>query len=269
MSTQNEIIFHQIRNCTTKLTYSGLNILIDPFFTPKGYYPGFELAPTVEMKKIRIPLNDLPISIEEILKDLDACIITHTHADHWDEYTAKFIPKYIPIFVQNSRDKKLISSQGFTDVRVVGINTPFKGITITKIPGQHGSDEMLSDPKIAENSGDSMQFVLKAPGQKTLYVSGDTVWNELVELAFNKHKPDIIVINAPQATYDGLIGSTMMGVDDVKKCYEFCKNAKIITTHMNSFPHCLCTIEKMKKFIEENKMQDRVVAPEDGEILKF
>ena len=59
MSTQNEIIFHQIRNCTTKLTYSGLNILIDPFFTPKGYYPGFELAPTVEMKKIRIPLNDL------------------------------------------------------------------------------------------------------------------------------------------------------------------------------------------------------------------
>ena len=55
-------------------------------------------------------------------------------------------------------DKKIISSQGFTDIRVVGVNTPFKGITITKIPGQHGNDEMISDPIHAENCGDSMQF---------------------------------------------------------------------------------------------------------------
>ena len=25
----------------------------------------------------------------------------------------------------------------------------------------------------------------------------------------------------------------------------------------------------MKKFVEENKLQDRVIVPEDGEILKF
>ena len=269
MATENQIIFQQIRNSTNKLTYSGLNILIDPFLTPKGYYPGFEMAPTVEMKKIRIPVNDLPIPIEQILKDLDAVIITHTHSDHWDEYTSKLIPKYIPIFVQNPGDKKIIASQGFTDVRVVGINTPFKGITITKIPGQHGCEEMLSNPTLAEVSGDSMQFVLRAPGQKTFYVSGDTIWNELVELALNKYKPDIIVLNAPQAAYDGLKGSSVMGPEDVKKCYEFCKEAKIIPVHMNSLPHCLCTIEKMKKFVEENKMQDRVLVPEDGEILKF
>ena len=47
MATENQIIFQQIRNSTNKLTYSGLNILIDPFLTPKGYYPGFEMAPTV------------------------------------------------------------------------------------------------------------------------------------------------------------------------------------------------------------------------------
>ena len=40
----------------------------------------------------------------------------------------------MPIFVQNPGDKKIISSQGFTDIRVIGVNTPFKGITITKIP---------------------------------------------------------------------------------------------------------------------------------------
>ena len=50
------------------------------------------------------------------------------------------IPKEIPIFVQNASDKKVVVDQGFKDVRVVGVNTPFKGITITKTGAQHGSD---------------------------------------------------------------------------------------------------------------------------------
>ena len=41
---------------------------------------------------------DLPISMEEILKNLDAVIVTHTHYDHWDEYAEKLIPKHVPIF---------------------------------------------------------------------------------------------------------------------------------------------------------------------------
>ena len=122
MSKKNDIIFHQIRNCTTKLTYAGVNILIDPFLVPKGFYPWLDIAPTPEQKKIRVPMNDLPISINEILKGIQAVIITHTHIDHWDDYAVKYIPKNTPIFVQNPGDKQLISSQGFTDVRVVGVN---------------------------------------------------------------------------------------------------------------------------------------------------
>ena len=201
-----------------------MNFLIDPFFTPKGYYPGLDICPTPEMKKVRTPMVDLPVSIEEILKDIVAVLVTHTHVDHWDEYSAKFIPKDFPIFVQNAGDKKLIANQGFTDVRVLGINVPFKGITLTKIPGQHGDDAILSDTKIAEFFGDSMGFVFKAPGQKTVYFSGDTVWYEYVELALKKHKPDIIVINGALTRYEGFSGSSMMGPDDVKKIYEICKD---------------------------------------------
>ena len=269
MTTETEIIFHHIRNCTEVLTYTGLNILVDPFFTPKGYYPAYDKCPIEEGKTVRLPTVDLPIPIEEIIKDLEACIITHTHFDHWDDYTAKYIPKYIPIFVQNSADKKLVVNQGFTDVRVVGINTPFKGITITKTRGQHGTDEMYSDVNIAENYGESMGFVFKAPGQKSVYFAGDTILHDYVEIALKKHNPDIIVVNAAQAEYEGLVGSSMMGPEDVKKIYEMCPNAKTIPVHMNSFCHTLCTVEKMKKFVEENKMQDRVIVPVDGEIIKF
>ena len=94
----NQLIYHHIRNATAKLNYSGLKILVDPYFTPKGYYPGFELCPTLEGKKARIPLIALPVPIEEIIKEIDCIIITHTHSDHWDEYTDKYIPKYIPIY---------------------------------------------------------------------------------------------------------------------------------------------------------------------------
>ncbi len=55
-------------------------------------------------------MNDLPISINEILKGIQAVIITHTHIDHWDDYAVKYIPKNTPIFVQNPGDKQLISS---------------------------------------------------------------------------------------------------------------------------------------------------------------
>ena len=77
------------------------------------------------------------------------------------------------------------------------------------------------------------------------------------------------MVNAAQAVYEGLVGSSMMGPDDVKKIYEMCKESKIIPVHMDCYCHCLCTTEKMKKFVEENKLQDRVLVPCDGEILKF
>jgi len=142
--TSEKIIFHHIRNATDKLTYNGVTILVDPMLSPKAYYPGFENAPTLEQKKTRVPMVDLPIPMDEILKNLDAVIITHTHVDHWDDCAAKVIPKDIPIFVQNASDKKVVADQGFKDVRVVGVNTPFKNITITKTGAQHGSDKCFA-----------------------------------------------------------------------------------------------------------------------------
>ena len=57
---------------------------------------------------------------------------------------------------------------------------------------------MFSDPKLAEFFGESMGFVLKAPGQKSLYFAGDTILHDYVEIALKKYKPDIIIVNAAQ-----------------------------------------------------------------------
>jgi L-ascorbate metabolism protein UlaG (beta-lactamase superfamily) len=96
-----QIIFHHIRNATSKITNAGLKILIDPYFAPK------------DRGKKKFLLIDLPLSIKEIIKDIDAVIVTHLHEDHWDDYASKSIPKKIPIFVQNTEDKKQFNLKDF------------------------------------------------------------------------------------------------------------------------------------------------------------
>lgn len=102
--------YQHIRNATAKIEYAGQTFLIDPFFAPKNSMAGF--AGTYHSAK-RIPLVDLPMPSSQIMKGVDAVIITHTHEDHWDEAAQKAIPKHLPVFVQHEKDAALVRSQGF------------------------------------------------------------------------------------------------------------------------------------------------------------
>ena len=57
---------------------------------------------------------------------------------------------------------------------------------------------MFSDPKLAEFFGESMGFVLKAPGQKSLYFAGDTILHDYVEIALKKYKPILLLLMLPK-----------------------------------------------------------------------
>ena len=71
-----------------------------------------------------------------------------------------------------------------------------------------------------------MGFILRAPGQKTVYFAGDTIWHEYVELEINRYKPDLIVLNAPKARYEGIKGSSVMDPEDVKNVMNLLKLRK-------------------------------------------
>ena len=266
MSNKN-IIYQQIRNATVKIKYHGLTFLVDPYLVPKGASGCFSIAPKPEMKKIKNPMNDLPFPIAEIIKGVDAVIVTHTHGDHWDEDASKNIPTNIPIFVQNELEKNIIQKQGFKDVTIVGIETPFKGITITKKEGNHGTDDVIKH--FGEGFEVCMGFALRAPEEKTVYFTGDTVWTKNFEIAVEKFDPDYIVMNAALPLYEGMEGSSTMGQEDVKKCCDMYKKPKIIVTHLDSMAHCNCTSETIKKFAEENHISDRVIIPKDGETVEL
>lgn len=79
----------QVRNATQLISYAGKKFLVDPMLAKKEAYPGFE---GTARSDIRIPMTELPFDLD-VLLDVDAIIVTHTHPDHWDEAAVAHIPK--------------------------------------------------------------------------------------------------------------------------------------------------------------------------------
>ncbi|WP_373777944.1 MBL fold metallo-hydrolase [Glaesserella sp.] len=260
-----EISYQHIRNATAKIEMAGSTFLVDPYLAPKGSYAGFE--GTINSQK-RNPLIEMAEPVEKVLQGVDAVIVTHTHADHWDEYAQKVLPKTLPIFVQNAGDAQIIRSQGFKDVRVLGKNTEFNQVKLSKTGGQHGTDQMYATPQFAELLGEAMGVVMQADGEKTLYIVGDTIWNEEVEFALNRYKPEIIVMNTGYAQVEGNPDGIIMGKADVAKARQVAPQADIITVHMDAVNHAAVTSDEMRKFVKENKLS-KVAVPKESEVLKY
>ena len=260
-----EISYQHIRNATAKIEMAGSTFLVDPYLAPKGSYAGFE--GTINSQK-RNPLIDMKEPVEKVLEGVDAVIVTHTHDDHWDEYAQKMLPKTLPIFVQNAGDARIIRSQGFKDVRVVGKNTEFNKVKLSKTGGQHGTDQMYAIPQLAELAGEAMGVVMQANGEKTLYIVGDTIWNEEVDFALNRYKPEVIVMNTGYAQLQGFSDSIIMGKADVAKARQAAPKADIITVHMDAVNHATVTSDEMRKFVKENKLS-KVAVPKVGEVLEY
>lgn len=256
----------QIRNATAKIRYAGKTFLLDPLLAKKGAYPGF---PGTFRSNLRNPLVELPMPAKDVMKGVDAVIVSHTHLDHWDGGNNQFIAKSIPLFVQHEADANTIRGQGFTDVRILAKSTVFQGIRLSKTGGKHGTDEMYSKSQLAEALGEAMGIVFQAPGLKTVYVIGDTVWGPEVDQTLAKFRPDVIIINAGDARISGYMGSIIMGKDDVLRAYQAAPNATIIASHMDAVNHMTLSRKELKEHVQQHGIQDRVRIPADGEILNF
>lgn len=266
LAAQEAVQLQQIRNATVKITYADTTFLIDPMLSKKGTYPGFKGSYRSELRN---PLVELPMSEQEVLAGVDAVIVTHTHLDHWDDAAQEFLPKDIPLYTQHQADATLIRSQGFTNVRVLSDKAEFGGVTLSKTGGQHGTDNMYALTEVATLLGDAMGVVFQAPGHKTLYLAGDTIWRDEVDQALAEYEPQVIVLNAGYAMLNGFDASIIMGKEDVLRAVQAAPNATIVATHMDAINHMALSREELKKYVEENNIQDKVEIPEDGVLIDF
>jgi L-ascorbate metabolism protein UlaG (beta-lactamase superfamily) len=214
----------QIRNATVKINYGGKVFLVDPMFAPKDAYKGFKGTLNSHLNWPRV---ELPFSTNEILKDVDAVIITHTHLDHLDETAIKAIPKDILMFSQDEKDKAYLEKSGFKNVKIMTKNSSFGDVKLSITGGLHGSQELVF--KYKELLGKVSGVVFSAKNEKTIYLAGDTVFNKDVEDVIKNYNPEIIILNSGDAQLgDG--SSILMTKEEVLATHKVAPKAKIIPT---------------------------------------
>ncbi len=259
--------FQQIRGATVKLNFAGISFLIDPFFAPKDAYPPLEAC---HHPNLRWPTVELPLPMQEIVKDIDAVIITHLHPDHLDEFAIKALPKNLPILAQDETDAKVIRQFGFADVRVLSYDgTDFGQVKLTRIDCLHGHPETTQKYYDMMNlRGTASGVIFSAQNEPVFYLAGDTIWFEKVAQAIEKYQPQIIALNAADAQFTDS-GSIIMNEEDIRKVVQAAPKAKIIITHMDAVPHAMLTRQDVKKMVAKYNLSAQILIPEDGEVLSL
>ena len=252
----------QIRNATLVIEYAGKRLLVDPLLAEQGAYPGFAGTANSHLAN---PLVGLPVPLGELL-DVDAVVVTHLHADHWDDAARRLVPRGLPIFAQNAHDAALLRADGFEDVRVFGDGAVFGDIALHRTGGQHGSDQVMA--AIGERMGEVSGVVFSHPDEPTLYLAGDTVWNRHVEDSLAGHRPDVVVLNCGDAQVPGL-GAIIMDQHDLAKVAQAAPQATIVASHLEAVNHCVLSRVALRGFLDEQGLRKRVLVPEDGEVCTF
>ncbi|MGG3467941.1 MBL fold metallo-hydrolase [Neobacillus pocheonensis] len=245
-----------IRHSTIKIRFNQLTFLVDPMLSAKE-----EMDPvTNAANSFRNPLVDLPLPIEEILHGVDAVILTHTHRDHFDDPAIRTLSKELPIFCQPEDEQKLVDL-GFSNVTKISDQGYWNGVQLTRTGGQHGTGEL------GKQMGPVSGFIMKAEGEPSLYIVGDSIWCKEVEDALTEHSPEIILVNGGEAQF--LAGDPItMGIKDIEKVSLAAPSAKIMVVHMESWNHCLLSREVLRGYIGYNRLRN-VIVPENGEIVKY
>lgn len=253
--------FQQIRNATVTITYAGKKFLIDPWLADKGTFP-----PIPAENQESNPMVDLPMPIDEIIKDVDAVIVTHIHPDHFDEVAIKVIPKDTKMFAQNEEEAEAFKSFGFMDVEVLKENGTLLGdIKLTKTNCIHVADEeAMSYFKQFNVTSEACGVIFSNPNEKTVYLAGDTIWYHDVKKAIDNHNPEVIILNAGGAQFT-TGGHIIMNTNDVYEVYKAAPQAKIISSHMEAVNHARVTRKALKQFAYEKGMYSNILIPADGE----
>jgi L-ascorbate metabolism protein UlaG (beta-lactamase superfamily) len=249
-----------LRHATLIIHYGGHKLLIDPMLShAEAMDPVGNAANTR-----RIPLVDLPITDEqliELLTQIDAVFVTHRHRDHWDARAAEIIPKHLPLFCQ-PEEASLFIDQGFTEVIPVSDLMEWSGITIARTGGQHGTGE------IGQRMGKVSGFVLRAEGEPTLYLAGDSIWCAEVEEALRRYRPEVTVVNAGAAQFLSGDPITMTAEDVINVCRAL-PSTRIVAVHMETINHCLLTRAQLRQSLAREGLQEQVNIPADGEIVNL
>ncbi len=251
-----------IRNACMVIHSNAHRILVDPCLNPKGSLPPY----TLFRKRPRLnPLVGLPPNSESLLSQITSGLITHCrygHFDHLDKSGVRLLAqKQVPVYC-NRLDEPFLRRRRINTIPLtMNQRTGFLTGSITPFPTAHGHG------LIGKFMGPGTGYFIEPAGDKTIYISGDTVMTQTVRHVLNDLRPDISIVNAGTATLD--FGRPILM--PIQEQLDFIRTApgKVIAVHLDAFNHCLTTRDILRDAVSREGLSHKVMIPEDGELMEF
>ncbi|NQX92066.1 MAG: MBL fold metallo-hydrolase [Flavobacteriales bacterium] len=251
---------HHVRNATMIIETADQVLLIDPMIGPKGTMPPFSF---IRSKPRKNPVVGMPEMEEGLLDRVTHCLITHYHPDHLDKDAIKFLAKNQTPITCSILDEKHLRGLKLNVVQTLDYwkRTSFLGGQIEGIPAQHGYGY------VAKPTGNVMGFYLELPGEKSLYLSSDTIYTTDVEKVLKEYQPSISVVAAGGARFD-IFKPLLMRKEDVIR---FIQDApgEVIANHMEAVNHCPTTRQDLRNAVIEKGLEKKTHIPMDGEMMEL
>jgi L-ascorbate metabolism protein UlaG (beta-lactamase superfamily) len=251
-----------IRNACIIIHSHGHRILVDPCLNPKGSLPPYTLF---RARPRFNPLVDLPMNSESLLSQITSGLITHCrfgHFDHLDKSGVRLlVQKQVPVYC-NSLDEPYLRRRRINAIPLtINKRSEFLSGSITAFPTAHGHG--LAGMLMRPGAG----YFIELPGDKTIYICGDTVMTQTLRHVLNDLRPDISIVNAGTATLD--FGRPILM--PIQEQLDFIRTApgKVIAVHLDAFNHCLTSRDILRDAVSKEGLSGKVMIPEDGELMEF
>ena len=241
-----------VRHATLLIDMAGVRLLVDPMLDPAGARSPIPGTPEPR----RNPLVELPRPAEEVVRGVSAVVVTHMHEDHIDVGALEALPAEVP-FVCQPEEVAELKGTGRTELVPMEDEVELGAVRLTRTPGRHGHD------RLGDMLGPVSGVLLRAEGEPTVYVAGDTVWCEEVASTLREARPDVVVVNAGGARF--VEGEPVtMDADDVVATARAAPDAIVVAVHMEAVNHCLLDRAALTERLAAEGLAERVLVPPDG-----
>jgi L-ascorbate metabolism protein UlaG (beta-lactamase superfamily) len=249
-----------LRNATLVVEGAEQQLVVDPCLSPPRRWPPLSL---VRSRPALNPTVPLPDESRERLAGITGALVTHFrhgHADHLDREGKRLLAGAgVPTACQPPDARSLrragIDARPVPPDQTIGL----LGGELTSVPARHGRR------LVGRLMGPGVGYLLRLPGEPSLYLSGDTVLTDAVRSALERERPDIAVLHSGGAQLD--IGPPILMT--LEEQIEFVRLApgRVIAVHLEALDHCRITRAKLGDVLKAAGALDSVDIPADGQTI--